>query len=45
MRRIIVGISGSSSPIYGIQTLKTLGEMTDIEAHLILSQGAHLSIN
>ncbi len=44
MRRIIVGISGSSSPIYGIQTLKTLGEMPDIEAHLILSQGAHLSI-
>ena len=44
MRRIIVGITGSSSPIYGIQTLKTLGEMPDVEAHLIISEGAHLSI-
>ncbi|MEE8518073.1 MAG: UbiX family flavin prenyltransferase [Dehalococcoidia bacterium] len=44
MRRIIVGISGSSSPIYGIQTLKTLSEMPDIETHLILTEGAHLSI-
>jgi 4-hydroxy-3-polyprenylbenzoate decarboxylase len=44
MKKIIVGISGSSSPIYGIQTLKTLGEMPDIETHLILSEGAHLSI-
>lgn len=44
MRRIIVGISGSSSPHYGIYTLKTLSEMPDIETHLILSEGAHLSI-
>jgi len=44
MRRIIVGISGSSSPIYGIQTLKTLSAMPDIETHLVLSEGAHLSI-
>lgn len=44
MRKIIVGISGSSSPIYGIQTLKALGEMPDIETHLVLSEGAHLSI-
>jgi len=44
MRKIIVGISGSSSPIYGIQTLKTLSAMPDIETHLILTEGAHLSI-
>ncbi len=44
MRRIIVGISGSSSPHYGIHTLRTLSEMPDIETHLILSEGAHLSI-
>jgi polyprenyl P-hydroxybenzoate/phenylacrylic acid decarboxylase-like protein len=44
MRRIIVGISGSSSPIYGIQTLKTLSAMPGIETHLVLSEGAHLSI-
>ena len=44
MRRIIVGISGSSSPIYGIHTLKALQQMPDIETHLILSEGAKVSI-
>ena len=44
MRRIIVGISGSSSPVYGIRTLKALSEIPDVETHLILSDGAHLSI-
>ena len=44
MRRIIVGITGSSAPIYGIYTLRTLRDMPDIETHLILSEGAHLSI-
>lgn len=43
-RRIIVGISGSSAPIYGIYTLRALREMPDIETHLVLSEGAHLSI-
>ena len=44
MRRIIVGITGSSSPIYGIRTLMALKENPDIETHLILSAGAHVSI-
>jgi flavin prenyltransferase len=44
MRRIIVGISGSSSPHYGIHTLKALSQMPDVETHLILSEGARLSI-
>jgi len=44
MRRIIVGISGSSSPIYGIKTLQALQAISDVETHLILSEGAHLSI-
>ena len=44
MRKIIVGISGSSSPIYGIQTLAALARMPDIETHLILSDGARVSI-
>jgi flavin prenyltransferase len=44
VRKIIVGISGSSSPIYGIQTLKALSETPDVETHLILSEGAHLTI-
>jgi 4-hydroxy-3-polyprenylbenzoate decarboxylase len=44
MRRFIVGISGSSSPIYGIRTLQALSKVPDVETHLILSEGAHLSI-
>ena len=44
MRRIIVGISGSSAPIYGIYTLRALRDIPDVETHLILSEGAHLSI-
>ena len=44
MRKIIVGISGSSSPIYGIRTLAALAEVADIETHLILSDGARVSI-
>ena len=44
MRRIIVGISGSSSPIYGIRTLAALARISDVETHLILSEGAHVSI-
>ncbi len=44
MRRIIVGITGSSAPIYGIYTLRALRDNPDVETHLILSEGAHLSI-
>ena len=44
MRRIIVGISGSSSPIYGIRTLMALRDIPDIETHLILSSGARMTI-
>jgi polyprenyl P-hydroxybenzoate/phenylacrylic acid decarboxylase-like protein len=41
--RIIVGISGSSSPIYGIRLLEVLTRL-GIETHLILSEGAHKTI-
>ena len=43
-RRIIVGISGSSARIYGIYTLRALRAIPDVETHLVLSEGAHLSI-
>ena len=43
-RRIIVGISGSSAPLYGIFTLRALRAVPDVETHLVLSEGAHLSI-
>ena len=44
MRKFIVGITGSSAPIYGIATLRALRDAPDVETHLILSEGAHLSI-
>ena len=41
--RIVVGISGSSSPIYGIRTLEALGA-AGVEVHLVISGGARLTI-
>ena len=43
-RRIVVGISGSSGPIYGIRTLQALRATEDIEIHLILTEAAHQTI-
>jgi 4-hydroxy-3-polyprenylbenzoate decarboxylase len=45
MRRIVVGISGSSSPIYGIRTLEALRATGDTELHLILSETAQRTIS
>lgn len=45
MRRIIVAITGSSAPIYGISTLQALADSPDVETHLVLSQGARASIH
>lgn len=38
--RIIVAISGSSAPIYGIWLLRALHRIPGIEKHLIISEGA-----
>ncbi len=43
-RRIVVGISGSSSPIYGIRILEALRRTGDIETHLVLTDAAHRTI-
>ena len=43
-RRIVVGISGSSSPIYGIRLLQVLGRGGEIEIHLVLSETARRTI-
>ncbi len=43
-RRIVVGISGSSSPIYGIRLLQALGQSPGIETHLVLSDTARRTI-
>ena len=46
MPRLIVGISGSTGPHYGVRLLEVLREhRPDIETHLILSSGARTTIN
>jgi flavin prenyltransferase len=43
-RRIVVGISGASAPIYGIRVLEALRAVGGIETHLIVSNGAVATI-
>lgn len=39
-KRLIVGISGASAPIYGIRTLQLLRELPDVETHLVYTKAA-----
>jgi len=41
--RIVVGLAGSSAPIYGIRTLQALKEL-GVETHLVVSDGAKRTI-
>ena len=41
--RIVVGVAGSSSPIYGIRTLEAL-RAAGVETHLVVSDGARRTI-
>ncbi|PRO65991.1 UbiX family flavin prenyltransferase [Alkalicoccus urumqiensis] len=43
-KRIIVGISGSTGPIYGIRLLEALQEVEEVETHLILSSWGEKTI-
>ncbi len=43
-RRIVVGLSGSSGPIYGIRMLEVLRATGDTEIHLVLSETAQKTI-
>jgi polyprenyl P-hydroxybenzoate/phenylacrylic acid decarboxylase-like protein len=43
-RRIVIGISGASAPIYGVRLLEVLREVPDVETHLVLSAGARRTI-
>lgn len=43
-RRLIVGISGASGAIYGIELLRQLAVRKDIETHLVISAAARLTI-
>ena len=43
-RRIVVGISGASAPVYGVRILEVLRDVPDVETHLVLSAGARRTI-
>lgn len=43
-RRLIVALSGSTGPHYGVRLLEVLREQTDVETHLILTAGARKTI-
>ncbi len=43
--RLIVGMSGSSAPQYGIRLLEALRELQSVEVHLVMSDGAKTSIS
>jgi len=42
--RLIVGMSGASGVIYGIRMLEVLKTVSEVETHLIVSNGAKLNI-
>ena len=42
--RLVIGITGSSAPHYGIGLLRTLRELGSVETHLVLSGGARRTI-
>lgn len=44
MKRIIVGISGASGAIIGIEILKELKKLKEIETHLVVTKGAEITI-
>jgi 4-hydroxy-3-polyprenylbenzoate decarboxylase len=43
-RRLIVALSGSSGPHYGVRLLEVLRARTDIEIHTVISAGARKTI-
>jgi flavin prenyltransferase len=44
MERIIVALSGSSGPHYGVRLLEVLGALEGVETHAIISAGARATI-
>lgn len=44
MKRLVIGISGSSGPIYGIRLLEVLARNPEIETHLVISEAAERTI-
>jgi len=45
MKKLIVGMSGSSGAIYGIRLLELLQTISGVETHLVMSHYAKLNVN
>ena len=45
MRKLIVGISGSSGAIYGVRLVEVLSSVPDVETHVVVSSGAEATIS
>lgn len=43
-KRLIIGISGASAPIYGIRALELLQQVPDVETHLVLTKSSRVTI-
>jgi len=43
-KRLVIGMSGASGAILGIELLKILGELPEWESHLVISKGAEQTI-
>jgi len=43
--RLIIGISGSTGAIYGVRLLEVLHGISNIEVHLVMSEGARTTIS
>lgn len=44
MKRLIIGLSGSSGVIFGVRLLEALKGVAEIETHLIISKGAEVTL-
>jgi 4-hydroxy-3-polyprenylbenzoate decarboxylase len=44
MKRLVIGLSGSSGVTYGIRMLEMLADNPEVQVHLIISQAAKLNI-
>ncbi len=45
MRRLVVGISGSSGSVYGIRLLEALKRVDDVETHLVMTGYGKLTVS
>ncbi len=43
-KRLIVGISGASAPLFGIRTLELLRQVPEVETHLVCTRGSERTI-